>query len=476
MPRVHACGAVVPEAAARFCGGCGLRLDIVDPELPFAVGSEVRERYRVIALLGRGAMSTVFRAHDRALGSEVALKALAPELVTHATARRRMHGEARLLASIAHPNVVRILDHFDEGSIFCIVLELVDGGTARDLVGHVDPDRAVQLMIDVLLGLEAVHASGPGRLHRDIKPENILLTPAGRAKLADFGVARDEDSGHRTRLGVQLGTVPYMSPEQVQGLAVDARSDLFSAAATLFELVASRPPFRGETEFEIAHRIVSKSPGWDGLRARAPEALFPVLYRGLAKDPGARFGSAAEMRLALEEAVAPHRPTARLDRTAAARRAPRCAEPVPVEPALVEPSRPGEFSFEGRLGRGGFIARSLAFGIAQGVGERHDLGALPTLALACSWWWFLAVVSRRTHDLDASAWAVAGGALATLLVVVALGRLGMEPRLIEALQGSVSWSALLALGGWLCLYPGSRSPNEHGPAPRSRDGARNAAP
>jgi serine/threonine protein kinase len=427
-----------------------MRLDSVDQDLPFAIGSEIQARYRLLEVIGRGGMGTVYKAHDARMRRDVALKALSPELVAHSQARRRMHREAKALTGIEHDNVVRIFDYFDEGAIFVIVLELVSGGTLGSLVGRIDADRAVQLMLDVLRGLEAIHASPDGLVHRDIKPDNILITAAGRAKVTDFSVARDESSHDRTKVGVQIGTVPYMSPEQTQGLPVDMRSDLFSASIVFFELLSGKKPFEGPSELEVGRRIVHEPPDWEQIRGRAPDPVCSVVARGLAKDPQARFSSAAEMREALERAAQGHFPAP-------------SSQVLSVPPrAPVPRSAPtgGELDFSGRLGRLGFLGRTVLsatavvciVGVGLVVGEVSELiGGLVMLVALLPFLWSLAITSRRLHDFGWSGWTQ------VLYYAFWLGNLALdEPAPVFEGVVSIAWMLVLL------VRPGSPHTNAYG--------------
>lgn len=256
-------------------------------------------RYRIDQLLGQGGMGTVYSALDTRLGRQVALKILAPELVAHPTARIRMTQESQALARIEHPNVVRVFDVFDEGALFVIVLELVTGGSLEQLVrkNGIGERRCLELADGILAGLEAVHRAG--LVHRDVKPGNILLTAQGIPKVADLGIARDTTAQSKTRLGQKLGTLEYMSPEQVQGLHVTACADIYSTAMVLFELLTGRLPFAARTEFEWALAHVRTQPDLAPLECVASATVCDAIAKALAKEPEKRFSSARAMALAL---------------------------------------------------------------------------------------------------------------------------------------------------------------------------------
>ena len=258
-------------------------------------------RYELDRELGSGAMGSVFEATDTRLDRKVALKVLSGELLSHATARERMGREARGLARIEHPNVVQIRDVFDEGPFLVLVLELVLGGDLAERVssGDVSPEEAVRLMDGVLAGLHAIH--GAGLVHRDVKPSNVLLGDGGVPKVTDLGVAHDSRGRAMTGIGAQLGTAEYMSPEQIRGTGVDARTDVYSAGVMLFEMVVGGVPFSASSDFDICHAHVHEPPNLTRLSDGVNPHLAEVVRRALAKDPAARWQTAEEMRVALHD-------------------------------------------------------------------------------------------------------------------------------------------------------------------------------
>jgi tRNA A-37 threonylcarbamoyl transferase component Bud32 len=262
-------------------------------------------RFQVLRQLGEGGAGRALLARDTVLGREVVLKqALLPDL--DAEAREAFLAEARLAARIQHPNVVGVHEVLLDEQPPTLVLEYVAGGSLEDLLraqGPLPPARAVALGLDVLAGLERIHAAGI--VHRDIKPANILLTPEGVAKVTDFGVARGPPEARLHTLAVtgwQPGSLAYMSPEQARGEAVDARSDLFAVGVVLYEAMAGRPHISpGAHEFAIRQRVqVEPSEPLP----EAPPTVAAVVLQALAKDPAARFPSAAAMAGALRTAAA----------------------------------------------------------------------------------------------------------------------------------------------------------------------------
>ncbi len=287
----------INDDVAQFCGRCGHKL--ASPTL--SVGATLdRGRYRLEKLLGEGGMGSVWQAHDTKLGRAVALKCLAPELTAHPTARRRMEQEARILARVEHPNIVQVRNVFDESGMLVMELELVSGGDLESMLrpgGAAEAD-VLDRMAKVLAGLEALHNAG--LVHRDIKPANVLLTESGQPKITDLGVAHDPTAREKTRLGASLGTPDYMSPEQIQGLPVDARSDLYAMGVMAFQLLTGSLPFVGNSEFDIQAAHVREPPDMNRLRAVASPAAVDWIARALEKDPGARWQTATEMRRAVE--------------------------------------------------------------------------------------------------------------------------------------------------------------------------------
>jgi len=256
-------------------------------------------RFRLVRRLGIGGMGEVYEATDELLGRPVAIKLLANELVASGNARRRMLQEANILREVQHPNVVRAFDVFEDGGRLGLVLELMTGG---DLTAHIPrtgrpADDAVDIMQCVLSGLAALHAKG--LVHRDLKPGNILLTAQGVPKLADLGVAKDLQGRRATRTGMAVGTYEYMAPEQVQGLEVDARSDIYAAGILLFELLSGRTPYSGRSDLDIQVGHVRDQPDFSILVGRHPPALLAALGRALEKAPDARWPTADAFRAAL---------------------------------------------------------------------------------------------------------------------------------------------------------------------------------
>jgi serine/threonine protein kinase/tetratricopeptide (TPR) repeat protein len=272
--------------------------------------------YEISSALGAGGMGEVYRARDTKLRREVAIKVLPAELSRDNHALARFEREARAAAALSHPNVLGIHDFDSDAGIAYAVLELLEGRTLREWIaaGPVPPRKAVEWMVQVTRGLAAAHARGI--VHRDLKPENLFLTATGIVKILDFGLARvaapgegasfAETAAGRTDPGTVLGTVGYMSPEQVRGLPADPRSDIFAFGAILYEAISGRRAFSAASPVETMTSILKDDPAElpDALRvALAP--LDRIARRCMEKDPEDRFQSARDVGYALEAYVGP---------------------------------------------------------------------------------------------------------------------------------------------------------------------------
>ena len=276
--------------------------DLVQDAPPLPEGMSVGP-YRIVALLARGGMGDVYRATDPRLGRDVALKTLTSAERGDGHAVERFLQEARITASLDHPNIVRVFDVGMSNGRPYLVSELLDGETLRAPIGRgaVAPADALSIASALTRGLVAAHARG--LVHRDLKPENIFLTKSGTAKILDFGIAklaRDPalPGGLATLTGVVLGTAGYLAPEQVNGDPVDARTDLFALGSILFELMTGQRAFVRDHTIDTLHAIVHDDPP-DLLPAGT--ALTAIVKRLLAKGPDARFQSAADLLWTLEQ-------------------------------------------------------------------------------------------------------------------------------------------------------------------------------
>ena len=270
--------------------------------------------YQVGALLGAGGMGEVYRARDPRLEREVAVKVLSASAATTPDRLRRFEDEGRALAALNHPNILSVLDVGSENGSPYVVFELLEGVSLGDRLrrGPLPPRKAVEYVVQVCHGLAAAHAKGI--VHRDLKPSNLFLTSGGRVKILDFGLAKLserltpegdlEDSHTRSTAsgqGVVLGTVGYMSPEQVRGRPADARSDLFSLGATFYEMLTGRRAFAGATSADTLSAILNhEPPEITGTAESFLPALGRIVHRCLEKDPEERFQSARDLAFALE--------------------------------------------------------------------------------------------------------------------------------------------------------------------------------
>jgi eukaryotic-like serine/threonine-protein kinase len=259
-------------------------------------------RYAIERELGRGGMATVYLARDLRHGRTVAIKLLQPEITTSLTAERFLR-EIQITAKLQHPNILGLFDSGAEDGLCYYVMPHVEGESLRDRLlweKQLGVETAVDVAIEVCSALAYAHSRGV--VHRDIKPENILFS-AGHAIVADFGIARAVSEGQRTitAVGIPLGTPPYMSPEQAQGLDnIDHRSDLYALGCMLFEMVAGRPPFVGVSIGKVIQQhLQSPPPLVREFRPDAPATLDPILGKALVKDPGGRYQTAEEMLGAL---------------------------------------------------------------------------------------------------------------------------------------------------------------------------------
>src|SRR5271154_3705600 len=266
-------------------------------------------RYEILAPAGKGGMGEVYRARDTRLGRVVAIKILAEELSNDPDRRARFEREARSPSLLNHPNIAMLYDIGSEGSVDYLVSEFIDGESLRSLInrGPVPAQQLIDIAMQAAGGLGAAHAAGI--VHRDLKPENLMLTGEGRLKILDFGIAKrvsqqmdpnQTTNVHATVAGVVLGTIGYMSPEQLSGKPVDARSDIFCFGVVLYEMAAGKPPFGTGNTVEMLTAILRDEPA--KLQTRVPSNVEQLIRRCLEKAPERRFQSAAELGAALENA------------------------------------------------------------------------------------------------------------------------------------------------------------------------------
>ncbi len=282
--------------------GCGAQESMIDRSV---------SHFRVTGALGEGGMGKVYRAFDGKLQREVALKILAEDANTNPKMLARFDREATVLASLNHPNVAAIYGREEIDGRPVLVLELVDGDNLGDLLanGALDLDQLLYVARGIARGLEAAHEKGV--IHRDLKPSNVMLTSRGDVKVLDFGIAKslpfasvEEEASDLTAAGVVLGTVPYMSPEQVRGLDLDPRADVWSLGCLLFEMLTGDRVFERETVADTLAAVIEYEPRLDQLPGDTPQALGTLIGKALEKQLDARLGSMGEIRGVIESIIA----------------------------------------------------------------------------------------------------------------------------------------------------------------------------
>ncbi len=273
-------------------------------------GKVLADRYAVGELLGRGGMAEVYLATDRILDRPVAFKVLGGWLANDDTFVERFRREALAAARISHPNLVAVFDAGSEDGVHYIVMEHVPGETLADVLrreGRLPPGRATGIAASVADALGVAHAARI--VHRDVKPANVMLTPDGRTKLMDLGIARSIDGESITHASSILGTASYVSPEQARGDPVDHRSDIYSLGCVLYEMLTGRQPFEAQDPLAVAYKHVHETPvSPTTLEPSIPSALEAVTLRAMAKEPAERFQSVADMASALDDRTAPVAP------------------------------------------------------------------------------------------------------------------------------------------------------------------------
>ena len=256
-------------------------------------------------LIGEGGMGLVWEAEQVSLSRMVALKLIRAELAADPDFRTRFQKEARVAASIDHPNVVTVFDSGEvDGKLF-ISMALIEGPSVRELIaaeGSVKPKRAVAILAQAAAGLDAAHAAG--LVHRDVKPSNILLSiKHDRALITDFGIAKARDASRSTNTGVVIGTPLYVAPEQIQGGTVDARSDVYSLGVVFYEMLAGLPPFEKETVVATMWAHLNEAPPQASAVKGVPSSVDQVIAKAMAKDPSERYATPSELARAAVAAI-----------------------------------------------------------------------------------------------------------------------------------------------------------------------------
>ncbi|NWJ95813.1 MAG: serine/threonine protein kinase [Chloroflexi bacterium] len=274
------------------------------------ISTTLKDRYRIVRVLGSGGSATVYEAFDLEAKVYVAVKVLHPEFSRNKILLERFQREIRAAQSFRSPLIVSVLDWGVENNTYFIIFELVEGKTLRQVIsqrGKLPLEESLSLAVQMLTGIEEAHQAQI--IHRDLKPENIMVTPSDEIKLMDFGIAKDTTMDGLTHDGTMIGTPHYISPEQAKGEKVDARSDVYAIGAVLYEMLSGHPPFEADTHYAVIVKHINEVP--ISLSQRNPEIpldLDNLIQRALAKDPAKRYQSAAEMATVLRrylEVIAP---------------------------------------------------------------------------------------------------------------------------------------------------------------------------
>ncbi len=269
------------------------------------IGEQIAN-YKLIAKLGEGGMGTVYVGSHIQLGRKAAIKVLHPNLVNNPQIRERFKNEAATLANIRHQNIVGLYDYLETTKGLFLIMEYVQGKSLDEFIaqvsGPIEEDVAIHLMCQILDGFDYAHKQGI--VHRDIKPSNLLITPEGEAKILDFGIAKILDNSRKslTQDGSRMGTVLYMSPEQVRGVAIDTRSDIYSLGVTLFQMVTGRCPYdeNNATEYAVYQEIVNVPlPRANTIYPNISAKMQQIIDIATAKNPNERFQNCAEFKAAL---------------------------------------------------------------------------------------------------------------------------------------------------------------------------------
>ncbi|MDC3103189.1 protein kinase [Acidimicrobiaceae bacterium] len=265
------------------------------------IGQIIKERYEIVQLLGEGGMSYVYKANDKQLKRTVAIKTLKPNYVQQEKFVERFKREAQTVANLNHPNIVQIFD-WGIGDEPFFVMEYIEGNTLTSIIAKrrtISLNDVLFIGAQVSSGLQAAHSKG--LVHRDIKPGNIMITPEGKVKVTDFGiVSLQNEESDITKTGSILGTASYISPEQAQGKPVSKESDLYSLGTVLYELIAGRPPFEGDTPIATATKHITDKPEkLSVIRPDIPKGVENAVLKLLHKYPKDRFKNAEDLRAVL---------------------------------------------------------------------------------------------------------------------------------------------------------------------------------
>ena len=286
------------------------------------MNSELDPRYEILEEAGRGGMGVVYKAHDRETGETVALKILKPDIASDPVSAERFLNEVRLSRRITHKNVCRVYEFTRAGATAYLSMEYVEGESLRSIVdrmGAVNLRKGIQIARQICAALHEAHTQGI--VHRDLKPENIMLDRSGNVKVMDFGIARLLDASVTATAGGIIGTPAYMAPEQAEGHAVDARTDIYALGLILYEIFTGRPTFAGDTPMVVALKQIREAPvAPKTLEASLPSELDGTIMRCLEKDPAQRFQNVEELDAALAAVASPQTTTGAIAVDASARK------------------------------------------------------------------------------------------------------------------------------------------------------------
>jgi serine/threonine-protein kinase len=263
-------------------------------------------QYQITALLGKGGMATVYRARQSSVNRDVAIKVIKPDLIESEEFKVRFDREAQVIAAMSHPHILKVFDYGQHGDLVYLVMELLSGGSLADLIrsaGKLSLADVARLLDQIASALDYAHRRAI--VHRDLKPQNVLLDEERNAFLTDFGIAKLlGETSALTQSGMAMGTPAYMSPEQWRGQAVDARADIYALGVMLYEMLAGKVPFAGDTPYSMMHmHIFQAPPNIRSVRSDLPSAVQGVLNKSMAKDRDSRHGTAGEVAAAFKAAL-----------------------------------------------------------------------------------------------------------------------------------------------------------------------------
>ncbi|MGZ5476861.1 MAG: protein kinase domain-containing protein, partial [Thermoanaerobaculia bacterium] len=380
--------------------------------------------YEILGLLGSGGMGQVFRARDTRLDREVAIKVLPDEMAKDAAAAARFEREAKAVARLSHPNILAIHDFSNDNGTLYAVTELLEGETLREKFAHgaLSPDAAIEIATAIAEGLAAAHDRGV--IHRDLKPENVFITRDGRVKILDFGLALTRTVAVSNSLvvteklntmpGTMMGTIGYMSPEQIRGETVTAATDVFAFGCVLYEAVSGKRPFERSSPTATLAAVLTQPP--PSLPDEVPGRVRRIVDRCLLKDPAERYASARDLLLPLKGSSAGEFPKPRVERPA-----PKRLIVLPFRLLRADP----DFDF---------LALSLPDAVTT------SLTALDSLIIRST-----AIAEKFGSQPDLKAVAEEAGVdwIVTGSVLRAGEQLRVNSQLVEAATGSVLWSGSL---------------------------------